>query len=70
MLLKFQLLVSLINGISGMFQNHPFFCLKRLSTITVTYRVVKRILKFNVLKFIFLKMGLHYKLVVILVIML
>jgi hypothetical protein len=37
---------------------------------TITYRVVKRILKFNVLKFIFLKMGLHYKLLVILVIIL
>jgi hypothetical protein len=37
---------------------------------TITYRVVKQILKFNVLKFIFLKMGLNYKLVVILVLIL
>jgi hypothetical protein len=32
---------------------------------TITYRVVKQILKFNVLKFIFLKMGIEYKLVVV-----
>jgi hypothetical protein len=37
---------------------------------TITYRVVKQILKFNVLKFIFLKMGLDYKLVIILVLIL
>jgi hypothetical protein len=37
---------------------------------TITYRVVKQILKFNVLKFIFLKMGLHYKLVVVLILIL
>jgi hypothetical protein len=34
---------------------------------TITYRVVKQILKFNVLKCIFLKMGLEYKLVVVLI---
>jgi hypothetical protein len=37
---------------------------------TITYRVVKQILKFNVLKFIFMEMGLNYKLVVILVLIL
>jgi hypothetical protein len=37
---------------------------------TITYRVVKQILKFNVLKFIFLKMGIEYKLVVVLILIL
>jgi hypothetical protein len=37
---------------------------------TITYRVVKQILKFNVLKFIFLKMGMEYKLVVVLILIL
>jgi hypothetical protein len=37
---------------------------------TITYRVVKQILKFNVLKYIFLKMGLEYKLVVVLILIL
>jgi hypothetical protein len=37
---------------------------------TITYRVVKQILKFKVLKFIFLKMGIEYKLVVVLILIL
>jgi hypothetical protein len=37
---------------------------------TITYRVVKQILKFNVLKFIFLKMGIEVKLVVVLILIL
>jgi hypothetical protein len=37
---------------------------------TITYRVVKQILKFNVFKFIFLKMGIEYKLVVVLILIL
>jgi hypothetical protein len=38
---------------------------------TITYRVVKQILKFNVLKYLFLKMGLlEYKLVVVLILIL
>jgi hypothetical protein len=37
---------------------------------TITYRVVKQILKFNVLKYIFLKMGIEYKLVIVLILIL
>jgi hypothetical protein len=37
---------------------------------TITYRVVKQILKFIYFKYIFLKIGLEYKLVVVLILLL
>jgi hypothetical protein len=37
---------------------------------TITYRVVKQILKFNILKFIFMEMYLNYKLVIVLILIL
>ena len=36
----------------------------------VTFKVVKNILKFNVLQYIFLEMGINYKIVAILLIIL
>jgi hypothetical protein len=33
---------------------------------TITYRAIKKVLKFNVLIFLILKMGIEYKIVVIL----
>jgi hypothetical protein len=51
------------------YSNYYYYCYNNIVS-TITYRVVKQILKFNVLKFIFLKMGIEYKLVVVLILIL